>query len=247
MTLVNLLQQSNLLDEIDSFYSPKVGFLRYNGDKWSVSYRPFSKDEKQQAYKDITYQICKEGLTELTELQREDIIRRINAFFTNTEVFSATPSTSDEVIFFNSNIRQYSYLSNFFHTLIVDSQGNVFPSSEVYYQSKLAKKISDVVLDFDILQPVKWKKKAEHLIQEYQQLHPDKTERLQKWSLSGMKMILEKKFSQNPVLSSFIRQTHPYHLAELSHTDPFYGTDPSLSGENHLGQILMYLREKMLC
>lgn len=61
-----------------------------------------------------------------------------------------------------------------------------------------------------------------------------------------MEQVVEAKFSQNPMLARWLLETADKPLFEGNHHgDFFWGVDPKTGqGENHLGKILMQLREK---
>jgi ribA/ribD-fused uncharacterized protein len=159
--------------------------------------------------------------------------------------YITTKINSNAVAFFN----ELSPLSNFHHCEIKKDSATYY-SSEQRYQYRKADYVGDEVRSYKIMQaetPHECKRLGD-------QVNTDDTD----WhtvQLDIMKECLIEKFSQNENLKNFLLQTGTRQLGEAS-KDRFWGTGESLGsvnvlnttywqGDNHLGQLLMQLRDSL--
>ena len=130
--------------------------------------------------------------------------------------------------FFN----EYSFLSNFYECT-VEYNGLFYKSSEAAYQ---AQKCPFIANKFTNISASESKKLGKHV-----QIRYD-------WEdvkLSIMKEIVTNKFKQNPDLLEKLISTGNAELSEENYWgDKFWGTVDGV-GENHLGKILMEIREEL--
>ena len=53
------------------------------------------------------------------------------------------------------------------------------------------------------------------------------------------------KFRQNPVIAKKLLETGKEEIREMTTKESFWGVGPNLDGENHMGIILMRVREEL--
>lgn len=63
--------------------------------------------------------------------------------------------------------------------------------------------------------------------------------------LDVMEKLLREKLRQNPHVVEKLLETQNYMICEDSPTDDFWGIGPDRNGQNHLGKLLMKLREEL--
>ena len=134
---------------------------------------------------------------------------------------------------------EYAWLSNF-HVAPVLFEGLLYPSSENAYQA--AKVKPEFRHHFLTISPGKskreWKK------------HPLLDATSKDWDarkLEVMRELVRDKFTRNPELKAKLVATAPRYLEEkLWWKDTFWGVDIKLGGQNHLGLILMVLRDEFI-
>lgn len=130
---------------------------------------------------------------------------------------------------------EYEFLSNFYPAKLV-FEGIVYDNSESAYQ---AQKLAD---------PDARKQFAYRYADEAKRmgLKVDIREDWEQVKLELMRKIVEAKFTQNPLLARRLVETGNRHLMEGNYWgDTYWGIDlHTRKGENHLGQLLMELRER---
>ncbi|EEX94493.1 GTP cyclohydrolase II [Vibrio orientalis CIP 102891 = ATCC 33934] len=131
----------------------------------------------------------------------------------------------------------YGFLSNFFHSPI-NIDGQTWPTSEHYYQ---AQKFVDPEI-YGQIQHSKTPDRAFELSREFKQ--KERTDWLD-IRLDVMRFIVTEKFSQNPLLAFKLIETGEATLTEHSHKDAFWGDGEDGQGNNHLGKILMSVRQRL--
>lgn len=132
----------------------------------------------------------------------------------------------------------YAFLSNFYLASIKLNLGNgsgdlVFASAEAAFQ---ACKCPERAAEFAApMKPGDAKRLGQTV-----QLRPD-------WDgtkLGWMRFVVYEKFRQNPALQTMLLQTGDIYLQETNDWgDTFWGVDEDGNGENHLGKILMEVRD----
>jgi len=131
----------------------------------------------------------------------------------------------------------YGFLSNFYHSPI-NIDGQIWPTSEHYYQ---AQKFVDPEI-YRQIQQSNTPARAFELSREH------KEQERNDWldiRLDVMRFIVAEKFSQNPLLAFKLIETGEATLTEHSHKDAFWGDGEDGLGNNHLGNILMAVRQKL--
>lgn len=129
---------------------------------------------------------------------------------------------------------EYYFLSNFFEAPVI-YEGISYKNNEAAFQSA---KVLDKSIrkEFSLLDPSSAKRKGRHV-----QLRKDWEE--VKYDI--MYEICLAKFSQNENLKHKLLATHNQHLEEGNNWgDKIWGTVKG-QGENHLGKILMKVREEL--
>jgi ribA/ribD-fused uncharacterized protein len=241
------LQEHFPQGQYDSLYTPQGGYLIYGEGCWKVT-RNLTSKNKDEAYKALSIQLETEGLAGVAK--PESLVCRINFFFMHK--MSSLPVIPSDLIRFNSHQEGFEFLSNFYPTLIVDSKGKVYSSSEHYYHFQMIKKCSlpdeDPTLPPPGSEPIKWKKWGESVQKRYlaAQADPRAEEDLLRLKEKGMEVVIKKKFEQNPILCNLLIQTHPHKLQELSSSDSFFGANDQGQGQNKLGYILMSQRDSFI-
>jgi len=192
-------------------------------------------------------------------------VKRINCFFTSRLPFSKTAKKT--AIFFNSKIANYSYLSNFFTTLVLcedpvePSLLTLYPSSENAYQAYKIAHLAKLERKEDVLASLKRIEESSPLEskREGAEFYIPPTDIAARKKVQIMKGIVKKKFDQNPILAASLGATRGCHLIEES-GDCFWGSSKpadykelessyrlpiSLLSRNCLGRILMGVRDEM--
>jgi ribA/ribD-fused uncharacterized protein len=152
------------------------------------------------------------------------------------KAMSNSVAQAEEVLFYEPEDPN-GYLSNFAACPIkVDDQ--VWATSEHYYQ---AMKFSSPSLRNIILE-ANTPAEAFALSRQYEdQVRED-------WydiRVEVMRFIVTEKFTQNPQFALFLTSTGDSVIKEHSHKDHFWGDGGDGTGENHLGKILMAVRQQL--
>lgn len=143
----------------------------------------------------------------------------------------------DKPIYFYEPDDDHGFLANFFPCPITVS-GEVWPSSEHYYQ---AQKFEDPTLQSQV-------QHAECAADAFALSREHEAHQRHDWCnirLEVMKFIVREKFFQNPPLAHQLLATGETDLLEHSHKDAFWGDGGNGKGHNHLGQILMTVRDEL--
>ena len=240
MTIAECLQARFPEGHYDALFTPAGGYLTYTKSKWNIAHG-FSSKNKDFIYSELSGQICREGMAGV--INPEGLTHRINEFFFKADFLTAP--VSGDVIRFNSHQKGFEFLSNFYPTLIVDSQGQVYGSAEEYYHIQVVKKISPEEEHFPEKgsSALRWKKWGEGIQKKALEQNPHMMDSLLKLKRLGMEMVTRRKYEQNPYLKDLLCSTSPYPIQELSSTDAFFGANEQGEGQNILGQILMKQRE----
>ncbi len=143
------------------------------------------------------------------------------------------------LVLFNSKTPQYKWLSNFYNCpLTVKMQcGEMdFECAEAAYQcAKMHVRTPATVERWQHMDGLQAKEAGKHFIPR------------DGWDLiklDVMSHIIYAKF-QDSKLRFLLRQTLQDNLMHLSPWDTFWGVDKNLNGQNHLGLIIMSVREEL--
>ena len=139
---------------------------------------------------------------------------------------------------FYSKIPEFKELSNMYASPF-QMDGKTWPSVEHYFQAQ--KFPSDPAYQEEI-RKAKSGLKAKSLGQS--QEHPIRPD-WNTYRLEAMEKAVQAKFTQNEAMKKLLLSTGTRELQEASPTDSFWGVGKSGKGENHLGKILMKLRNSM--
>ena len=151
---------------------------------------------------------------------------------------SVNSQMNQEIKFYNRG-EPYFEFTNFYEPpngILID--GYVWRNSEAYYQASKFKDIRHVRRVNKLQTP------REAFI--YARTH--KSEQRPDWfrvNIAVMRKALYAKFSQHPDLLRMLIETEDSILIEHTVNDSFWGDGGDGSGENHLGNLLMQLREEM--
>lgn len=161
--------------------------------------------------------------------------------------------TEDSIYFYEQN-KSYGWMSNFYPSNFVDSDGNNFSCTEQYLMFMKAKTFepTNIALQNYIMNeshPVKIKKLGRSV-----KNYDDNLWNAIRYDV--MKSGLRLKFGQNNVLKNLLIETGDKTLYEASKYDKIWGigfypheainTDKKLFGENLLGNALMDIRDEFI-
>jgi len=153
---------------------------------------------------------------------------------------TAPKSTSTPSILFYKRENPYYEFSNFAH-YAVEIDGHHWPTTEHYFQ---ASKFDDPELQKKI-------REAPSPGQAFKYgRNPGYASKLRKdwdtYRLTAMKTAIYAKFTQHEELCKLLLDTGDAPLVEDSPKDAFWGVGPTGTGKNHLGLLLMALREQLV-
>jgi ribA/ribD-fused uncharacterized protein len=129
---------------------------------------------------------------------------------------------------------QYAFLSNFYPSEIVTPDGWIWPTAEHLFQACKTWSPDDRRRVYAAASPGGAKRAGRRVA-----LRPD-WERVKK--LIMLKTVLAK-FEQNPELATLLDATYGEELVEGNDWNDMYWGQVDGQGANHLGQILMWVRE----
>lgn len=145
---------------------------------------------------------------------------------------------STKKILFYLKDEKYGFLSNFYPSFFIDEEYDCsWETNEHYYQANKAK-------DLRMGEWIRKCPKPFHAMKAGRALRKERGEFKEDWDtlrLEVMKRGLRYKFGQNPHLAKKLLETGDAFLGEDSPTDMFWG----VRGENHLGRLLMEVREEL--
>jgi ribA/ribD-fused uncharacterized protein len=145
------------------------------------------------------------------------------------------PNSASGVVAFWDHGCENGFLSNLFPAPIV-IDGVTWATSEHYYQ---AMKHEDPVIIENIRSQEK-AIKSKFVSREY-------CKKLNRWptnahKLKTMRIAINAKFDQHPVLKELLVSTWPVRISEASTQDPYWGVGADGTGEDMMGQLLMERR-----
>ena len=131
----------------------------------------------------------------------------------------------------------YDFLSNFYEA-VINYQGIQYLNNESAFQAQKCLDESEKI-EFSCLSAAKAKRKGRQIA-----LRPD----WEQVKVPIMEEIVRAKFSQNPQLAAKLIATADRKIVEgNTWNDTFWGVDVATGkGENHLGEILMKIREELI-
>jgi N-glycosidase YbiA len=143
------------------------------------------------------------------------------------------------IIYFYKVNQPYGYFSNFSpHPIDLDDQH--WPTVEHYYQ---AQKFVGSSCEYLIPRIRSAPNPETAAVIGRDPQHPPSTDWPQR-KLAVMEKALRQKFASHPDLQQLLLDTGTANIVEDSATDYFWGCGSDRSGSNHLGQILMRIREE---
>lgn len=155
-----------------------------------------------------------------------------------------------KIMFYKRDRELFGFLSNFFICdVFIDDY--LYPHTEMYYQEQKSFQIEYTLLLRSHHKPSHSKYVGDSSNQKHKKSFFKKNPLALRydWSndlrLKVMKKALYAKFSQNPILAYALLLTYDCELIEDSNTDTFFGYANGL-GHNHLGKLLMNLRQQLL-
>jgi ribA/ribD-fused uncharacterized protein len=246
----------------NKLFSPN-NFLSYDGKQWKVMQK--IQGTKTEYFENLASALIKENkinFSGFTEFLIKFNSEWSASYFKENQIRVSCRNDHQHTCF-SSKISHTCFLSNFFPTLIVipvtTKDGNeltkLYYSAEVAYQALKLNMMNSSANIQDVCNSSKAKKigKAANKQDLTQMLPQEKIELMQK--------VVEAKFDQNPYLKKQLSETGQAKLYEATQ-DKFWGIgiesqdidvdncclkdsyDKSNMGENHLGNILMTLRDK---
>lgn len=164
-------------------------------------------------------------------------VRRLADHFVAAGQGQTSPKKSEAVIYFNRTGGPYGFLSNFARTPI-RLDGQIWPTVEHYYQ---AQKFAGTEHE-QLIRLAASPALAAHLGRDRTRpLRPD-------WPdirLEVMREALRAKFSQRRSLREQLLATGSARLVERTRRDAYWGDGGDGHGQNHLGRLLMQLRDQL--
>lgn len=155
-----------------------------------------------------------------------------------------------KIMFYKRDRQLFGFLSNFF-ICDVFIEGYLYPHIEMYYQEQKSFQFEYTSLLRNNHKPSHSKYVGDSSTQKHNKSFFKKHPLALRYDWSNdrrievMKKALYAKFSQNPMLTYALLLTADCELIEDSNTDQFFGYSNGL-GHNHLGKLLMELRELLL-
>lgn len=138
---------------------------------------------------------------------------------------------------FYKEFGEYGYLANYSpHGFYKD--GTYYPTVEHYYQSE---KFTDEEIKHKII-AAKTPKEASEI---GRSRDLKRKANFRKEKLKVMYTGVLEKFRQNPEIRSKLIETRNEIIREMTVKESFWGVGPDLDGENHIGKILMAVREQL--
>lgn len=203
--------------------------------------------KKEEEFADLATRVAKLGLLNIANPNKlVEIIDQFNSAWTTLLLtqrkIAYIKGAKVHSVEFSSVHQKVTWLSNFYLTLIFDptSQRCMTALEHHYVLFKISKsgKIdsgnNDTAEDLSEMSP----KEAKVYGSEYQR--PGDRE-----SLGEMERLTRLKYGQNSVLSDMLKRTHPADLNEAT-SDGFWGTAHGTGGTNHLGKIIVAVRDSLL-
>jgi predicted NAD-dependent protein-ADP-ribosyltransferase YbiA (DUF1768 family) len=180
-----------------------------------------------------------EKILETTDMKKTlEFLRLFNTAWTTARlaqgIISSPPKQSARPILFSSYSKEYSWLSNFFQTLILDEERRrILPHVESGYVAHKTEASGEPLPQgiFQEMDPRLAKHSGEHI---------DRPST----AISEMHRLVVLKFSNNPVLESLLLSSGDAPLEEHT-SDPFWGTAYGTEGQNHLGHIIESVRHSL--
>ena len=139
---------------------------------------------------------------------------------------------------FYKEFGELGYLANYSDHGFYDTKGIYYPTVEHYYQSH---KFNNPTIIDSILK-ASTPKEASIIGRD---CNNTRIPHFDKKKLEVMHEGVYLKFSQNKDIRSKLIETHNQEIREMSVKESFWGVGPELDGENHIGKILMNVRDEV--
>jgi ribonuclease Z len=142
-------------------------------------------------------------------------------------------------IYFKSKEALFGFLSNFYHTLIVDEEGTEWKSVEHLYQASKYEDAERKLL-------IREQKKSFNASLEANKMHNHiRANWTDDHKIKVMEKCLNLKFNQHEDLKNMLLRTSNIPLVKKTDVDMFWGCGADETGKNMLGQLLMKLRNEL--
>ncbi len=222
-----------------------TGYLSCEQGQWKVSRK--KPDDLPKYYSDLAAKIANE--TEVAEMpEPEAFASRFNREWTSRCFSPSRKAYGDQEddILFKSKSDDYKCFSNFFPTLIflrMKGDENLSFLTKFYFCLEIpymARQAASLDLakakELSVFtDPGKVKTAMQKLREEHGKEIRDEEK------LALMRQLLQKKFTQNPVLADYLKNTKKRQLVEDT-SSSFWGRGDEGTGENWLGKLLMQQR-----
>ena len=139
---------------------------------------------------------------------------------------------------FYKEFGELGYLANYSNHGFYDTRGIYYPTVEHYYQSH---KFADEETINSILKAAT-PKEASNIGRDRKNI---RIPHFHKKKIDVMHDGVYLKFSQNKDIRSKLIETRNQEIQEMSVKESFWGVGPNLDGENHIGKILMQVRDEV--
>lgn len=219
-------------------------FLIYQDGDWKQANTSSPESIPLEAYESTAREIIAHNEEAVEVEGMLDYVLRFNQAWTIARIVQRTirAPKRENPIQFSSVHKHFSWLSNFFPTLIFDQENErICGHVEAGYVAYKADTVKDQVLAADVVRtydPGAVKRMGRHL----------STEEDRKSAVKEMQRLVQLKFEQNPKLKEFLLKSDGCKLEEFT-SDPFWGTARGTvhtKQSNILGKILMRLRKSLL-
>lgn len=172
------------------------------------------------------------------------------AFWTKTNIRNLFGETNIDVLYFYDKDEPFYFLTNFYqlpnYNLIKDNDGNLYKTSEHYFQAKkfTDPRIQDLIRSQinarEAFRKANARENQDRVRRNWHSGNPPQ-------KIKTMKEALEKKFYQNEFLEDALKITKNAILVENAGSkDNYWGAGDDLNGRNWLGILLMELRNEMV-
>ncbi len=236
---------TNINEQTKAQEQPK-GLLVYSNAQWIVIPNN-PKKILDKIFLDTTAKIVSEDLSIVQKGHLEKFLNFFNSSWTCAElakkkIKGISKKTKGEIGF--NSYGQYAWLSNFFHTLIYDSEHKkIYPSVESGYVAFKARIANDSEAEAKYaaeLDPKKAKREGASL-------WIRQNEKDEEFAIVEMRRLVTLKFTQNSKLTELLCTSGNKSLVEHT-SDPFwgdaYGSIDTETG-NQLGKIISEIRENL--
>lgn len=208
-----------------------MGGLPVFNDKGKPGWKILKGKLKVEDIERLCQELCKQNDDIATLPNLLHLVNRVNKLWFEAQNISFIREDLPNNIQFSSKSEKYSFLSNFFPTLVLINN-RIYPSAENAYQTQKLLISGQETGDISTTSAKKAKKLNKHLATEDRE------------KLRIMNEVVIAKFSCNTFLKNMLINTRDVPLIERTGST-FWGKDDQDNGTNFLGKILMKVRKDL--